>query len=86
MSDKTGNLASASLAAEEAEGEEVSEQSDILITEAAKAEHQRLKEFVIRAVKAWRHANDGPLAVDALRNAIDVLVRFETNHRERLNG
>lgn len=66
--------------------EGLSEQSDKLITEAAKYEHQQLKDRVIRAVKAWRYAKDGPLAKDALSNAIDVLIRFETNHRERLNG
>lgn len=64
----------------------MSEQSDKLITEVAKHEHQQLKDAVVRAVKAWRYAKDGPLAKEALNNAIDVLIRFETSHRERLNG
>lgn len=65
--------------------EGLSEQSDKLITEVAKREYQQLKDAVVRAAKAWRYAVRGPLASQALEDAVDVLMRFETNHRERLN-
>lgn len=71
----------------EAEGEEVSEQSDRLITVVAKREYQQLKDTVVRAAKAWRYAEHGELATRTLDDAVDVLMRFETNHGDRLlNG
>lgn len=65
----------------------MSQQSDDLITVVAEREHQELKDAVVRAAKAWRYAQQGKLAARALGDAVDVLMRFETDHGDRLlNG
>lgn len=64
----------------------MSEQSNKLITEVAKAEHQKLQAAVVRAAKAWRYAQDGKLAREALASSVDVLTKFEDRHRDRLNA
>lgn len=64
----------------------MSEQSDRLITEVAKKEHQQRKEAVIRAAKAWRYAEGKRLAHQALDDAVYALITFEENHKDRLNG
>jgi hypothetical protein len=64
----------------------VSRRSDDLITKVARNEHRQLEKAVIRAVKAWRYAQDGKLARESLKSAIDVLTKFEDRYKDRLNA
>lgn len=54
------------------------------IVEAAKAEHLRLKDSVIRAAKLWRTSKGEELACRMLNDAVQVLFSFEQRHRARL--
>lgn len=66
----------------------MSEQSDRLITEAAKAEHGRLELAVVRTACCWRVAPPELMEkfTNDLRDAVDCLRSFEERHKDRLNG
>jgi uncharacterized protein YeaC (DUF1315 family) len=50
------------------------------LLDSAKA-GQGLQDKVVRAVKAWRYAEGGELAADALNKSLDALIAFEAEHK-----